>query len=81
MMPIRSFVSQVFATAFPASVRRQRLRQRGAATTEQLEQRQLLVGDIGGQIWVDTIATGAMMPVNAVWPAGLCSSIPAVMGC
>jgi len=77
MMPIRSFVSQVFATAFPASVRRQRLRQRGAATTEQLEQRQLLVGDIGGQIWVDTIANGrndAGERSLAGWPVFIDSS-------
>ncbi|MFM7836959.1 MAG: hypothetical protein ACKPJD_34630, partial [Planctomycetaceae bacterium] len=51
-----SLVSRIFDRVFRVSGRRHSLRH--AAFTEKLDQRLLLVGDISGQIWVDTIANG-----------------------
>ncbi|MFN7866939.1 MAG: tandem-95 repeat protein [Planctomyces sp.] len=70
-----SSISRLFQQLFPAANRR--LIRRRSAVVEKLEQRQLLVGDINGQIWVDTIANGRNDPGDRSlpgWPVFIDSS-------
>ncbi|MFN9237594.1 MAG: SdrD B-like domain-containing protein, partial [Planctomyces sp.] len=75
MMHNTSSISRLFQQLFPAANRR--LIRRRSAVVEKLEQRQLLVGDINGQIWVDTIANGRNDPGDRSlpgWPVFIDSS-------
>ncbi|MFN9048914.1 MAG: SdrD B-like domain-containing protein [Planctomyces sp.] len=75
MMHNTSSISRLFQQLFPAANRR--LIRRRSAVVEKLEQRQLLVGDINGQIWVDTIANGRNDPGERSlpgWPVFIDSS-------
>ncbi|MFM7921855.1 MAG: hypothetical protein ACKPJJ_16655, partial [Planctomycetaceae bacterium] len=75
MLRSNSLVSRIFDRVFRVSDRRHSLRR--PAFTEKLEQRLLLVGDINGQIWVDSIANGrndAGERSLAGWPVFIDSS-------